>query len=322
MDFLLSGAFARFDAWFLVANLTFLIAATVSYVVEKLFWLFRVVSPIKPNHSVPSPAQPQAPQSETNPVAAQESPKTAVSKVAASKEEERPSEDASAPAGEPETDAGTESENETFGSGPSTEDRQQAGEIAKLAKTKIARGEFTEAKGKIIEGLAFDKFDKELNCLLASLYERDKDFKKAELVYKDLIVVHDTDPEIYMKLGFALSMQAKYEIAFEIYRKLHAITDGVDEAIEMLANLAYQLERYEEARNSAKEYLRNHPRNVEMLNLLAFSQANLGERREALETLDKLRVIDPYNAKIREFAEKLALELELEGNFGNNEPAA
>lgn len=213
-------------------------------------------------------------------------------------------------------------ESEPEPSGPSTEDRQQAGEIAKLAKTKIARGEFTEAKGKIIEGLAFDKFDKELNCLLASLYERDKDFKKAELVYKDLIVVHDTDPEIYMKLGFALSMQAKYEIAFEIYRKLHSITDGADEAVEMLANLAYQLERYEEARNSAKEYLRNHPRNVEMLNLLAFSQANLGERREALETLDKLRVIDPYNAKIREFAEKIALELELEGNFGNSAPSA
>lgn len=319
MDFLLSGAFARFDAWFLVANLTFLIAATVSYVVEKLFWLFRVVSPIKPNHSAPPAAQPQAQPAEAKSAAAvQEDSKSAVSKTAVSKEEETPSEVVSAEAEETPSEEGGES----FPSGPSTEDRQQAGEIAKLAKTKIARGEFTEAKGKIIEGLAFDKFDKELNCLLASLYERDKDFKKAELVYKDLIVVHDTDPEIYMKLGFALSMQAKYEIAFEIYRKLHAITDGADEAIEMLANLAYQLERYEEARNSAKEYLRNHPRNVEMLNLLAFSQANLGERREALETLDKLRVIDPYNAKIREFAEKLALELELEGNFGNNEPAA
>lgn len=317
MDFLLSGAFARFDAWFLIANLAFLLAATVSYVVEKLFWLFRVVSPIKPNYAAQSAAQPQSSQqAETKapPIAQKE--ESAASKTV--EKEVVPEEETSEGADESET----EDENETFASGPSTEDRQQAGEIAKLAKTKIARGEFTEAKGKIIEGLAFDKFDKELNCLLASLYERDKDFKKAELVYKDLIVVHDTDPEIYMKLGFALSMQAKYEIAFEIYRKLHAITDGADEAIEMLANLAYQLERYEEARNSAKEYLRNHPRNVEMLNLLAFSQANLGERREALETLDKLRVIDPYNAKIREFAEKLALELELEGNFGNNEPAA
>lgn len=313
MDFLLSGALARFDAWFLIANLAFLMTAAVSYVVEKLFWLFRVVSPIKPNYA----AQPQPSQQ----VETKAAPIAQKEEAAASKSAEKdvaPQEEAPEGADESET----EDESESFSSGPSTEDRQQAGEIAKLAKTKIARGEFTEAKGKIIEGLAFDKFDKELNCLLASLYERDKDFKKAELVYKDLIVVHDTDPEIYMKLGFALSMQAKYEIAFEIYRKLHAITDGADEAIEMLANLAYQLERYEEARNSAKEYLRNHPRNVEMLNLLAFSQANLGERREALETLDKLRVIDPYNAKIREFAEKLALELELEGNFGNNEPAA
>lgn len=318
MDFLLSGAFARFDAWFLIANLTFLIAATVSYVVEKLFWLFRVVSPIKPSYQAQDQPAVQS-DSKADAAPAQEVAKPAASKKSAPEPTVPETEVENPQTSDAET---AEEVAESSSGGPSTEDRQQAGEIAKLAKTKIARGEFTEAKGKIIEGLAFDKFDKELNCLLASLYERDKDFKKAELVYKDLIVVHDTDPEIYMKLGFALSMQAKYEIAFEIYRKLHALTDGADEAIEMLANLAYQLERFEEARNSAKEYLRNHPRNVEMLNLLAFSQANLGERREALETLDKLRVIDPYNAKIREFAEKIALELELEGNFGNNEPAA
>lgn len=62
MDFLLSGAFARFDAWFLIANLTFLMAATVSYVVEKLFWLFRVVSPIKPNYAAQAAAQSQQPE--------------------------------------------------------------------------------------------------------------------------------------------------------------------------------------------------------------------------------------------------------------------
>lgn len=247
MDFLLSAAFARFDAWFLLANLAFLFLAISSYVAEKLFWLFRVVSPIRSAHaghedSASAEGGGHSESESSDPVSATAS--------ATAPEEAKSSE-------------------------PSADDRQQANEIAKLAKTKIARGEFTEAKGKIIEGLAFDKFDKELNCLLASLYERDKDFKKAELVYKDLIVVHDTDPEIYMKLGFALSMQAKYEIAFEIYKKLHAITDGSDEATEMLANLAYQLERFEDARNSAKEYLRKHPRNVEMLNLLASSQANL-----------------------------------------------
>lgn len=290
MDFLLSATLVRFDAWFFFANLAFLFVASVSYVVEKLFWLFRVVSPVR---------------------AAQ----TAKENGKAPPSSEAPSENPPAISDSVRTDEVSEAPL------PTSDDRQQASEIAKLAKTKIARGEFTEAKAKIIEGLTYDKFDKELNCLLASLYERDKDFKKAELVYKDLIVVHDTDSEIYMKLGFALSMQTKYEIAFEIYKKLHAITGGSDEAVEMLANLAYQLERYEDARNSAKEYLKKHPRNVEMLNLLASSQANLGEREAALETLEKLRVIDPYNSKIREFAEKISLEIELEGNFGKTPSA-
>lgn len=62
MDFLLSGPFARFDAWFLVANLAFLMVAAVSYVVEKLFWLFRVVSPIKQNHAAQASVQPQQPE--------------------------------------------------------------------------------------------------------------------------------------------------------------------------------------------------------------------------------------------------------------------
>ncbi len=89
----------------------------------------------------------------------------------------------------------------------SPERRMEIIELVKLIRTKVARGEFTDARAKIIEGLAIDKWNKDLNCLLASLYERDKDYKKAEFIYKDLILVHDTDPEIYMKLGFALSIQ-------------------------------------------------------------------------------------------------------------------
>lgn len=137
-------------------------------------------------------------------------------------------------------------------------------------------------------------------------------------MYKDLIIVHDGDSEIYMKLGFALSMQGKYEIAYEIYRKLHAVTGGNDESVDMLANLAYQLERFPDALAYSKEYVKRHPRNIEMLNIVASCQINLGERRDALETLEKLRIIDPYNARVREFSQKLAIELELEGNFGNN----
>jgi Flp pilus assembly protein TadD len=276
MDFLLSGALARQEALFLLANALFLLASSASYLVE---WSMRGYAFLFPKKSATMPEAPSAPES---------SPEPAIAVLEIPVEEKREM---------------------------TVETRQELTEIAKLAKTKIARGEFSEARGKIVEGLAIDKFDKDLNCLLASLYERDHDYKKSELVYKDLIVVHDTDPELYMKLGFSLSMQGKYEIAFEIYKKLHSITSGADEAVEMLTNIAYQLGRYEDSADFAKEYLKKHPRNAEMLNILAFSQAHLGEKAEAIKTLNKLRVLDPYNAKIREFSEKLATELELEKNF-------
>jgi tetratricopeptide (TPR) repeat protein len=102
----------------------------------------------------------------------------------------------------------------------SPEVRAELNDLAKIIRTKIARGEITEARTKIIEGLSIDKWHKDLNCLLASLYERDNEYRKAELIYKDLILVHDTDAEIYMKLGFSLSIQGKFEIAYEIYKKL------------------------------------------------------------------------------------------------------
>lgn len=350
MDLILSAAFVRFDAWFLIVNLFLLVAASVSYVVERLFWLFRVVSPVSQAvraastassenaAQVPDVAAPKAAESSAIAEAPAPVPNKKSKKSASETQDaptQTPADSASAegsqtvvesgpePASEPVPTSGAETvEKDDAGipasSGPTPSDRAQAGEIARLVKTKIARGEFTEAKAKIIEGLTYDKFDKELNCLLASLYERDRDFKKAELVYKDLIIVHDGDSEIYMKLGFALSMQGKYEIAYEIYRKLHAVTGGNDESVDMLANLAYQLERFPDALAYSKEYVKRHPRNIEMLNIVASCQINLGERRDALETLEKLRIIDPYNARVREFSQKLAIELELEGNFGNN----
>ena len=63
-----------------------------------------------------------------------------------------------------------------------SEEKQTIGELATTARLHIARGEFHDARARIIEGLSIDKFHKELNILLASLYEIDRDYKKAELV--------------------------------------------------------------------------------------------------------------------------------------------
>lgn len=197
----------------------------------------------------------------------------------------------------------------------STEEKQHLAEIVKNVKTRIARGEFGEARSRIVEGLSIDKFNKDLNCLLASLYEKEHDYKKAELIYKDLILLNDTDPELYLKLGFALSIQGKYEIAYEIYKRLHSLEKENFETIEMLANIGHQLSHHEESNEYARLFLKKHPHSVDMLYLTAINYINLEDRKKALEHLKKIRTIDPYNGKIQELIKKVELEAELEKNF-------
>jgi len=80
------------------------------------------------------------------------------------------------------------------------EEKENITELVKGIKIKLSRGETAEARARIVEGLSIDKFNKDLNCLLASMYEAEKDYKKAELIYKDIIVFHESDLELYLKL--------------------------------------------------------------------------------------------------------------------------
>ncbi len=124
------------------------------------------------------------------------------------------------------------------------------------------------------------------------------------------------DSEIYMKLGFALSIQGKFEIAYEIYKKLFDLkTTSQVEASEMLAHIAHELSRHEEAIEYAKVFLRSSPKNVDILSILSASLVSLDRKTEALEVFEKLKTIDPYNPRIREMKEKVELELELAGKF-------
>lgn len=197
----------------------------------------------------------------------------------------------------------------------SKDQKEIISEIVKLVKNKIWRWEYSDAKAKIIEWLSVSKFDKDLNILLASLYEKDKDYKKAELIYKDLIVLNSHDTEIYLKLWFILSIQSKYEIAYEIYKKLNSIDKSNIEALEMLCNLAHHLWNYEESKDYSKFYLKKYPKNIDILYLQALNLINLWDRSSALEFLQKVRQLEPYNVKVNDMIEKIKLELELENNF-------
>jgi len=82
----------------------------------------------------------------------------------------------------------------------SQEQKDKIQEILRRVKIAISKQDFDIAKNHIIEWLTIDKFNIELNIELSSIYLIEKDYIKAEYIYKDLLLVHEGDFDILKKL--------------------------------------------------------------------------------------------------------------------------
>ena len=198
----------------------------------------------------------------------------------------------------------------------SPEKRDKIVEITQNVKTLLARGHVPEARGLIIEGLSLSKDHRELNIFLAELYERDHAYEKAEYIYKDLAHIYTDDPEILMRLANTLAMQHKYRVSYELYRKVLEIQWETEEILYTLCHLASELGETDDTYDYSKKYTKQFPKNPEILWLLSQSQIATGRRKDAIETLIKLKNLTPYSQEIVDLIGKLVTEEEMAGNFG------
>ena len=186
-------------------------------------------------------------------------------------------------------------------------------------RTLIARGMISEARVLIIEGLSLSKNHRDLNLLLAQIYEWDGQYEKAEYIYKDMAELHSNDIEILEKLANVLIVEKKYQIASEIYKKIHASIGNTETILYMLTHISNTLGDSESTLHYAKQYVLQWPKNPEIISLLATVQVTLGLRRDAIETYKNLKNLTPYSHETTETLQKLLLEEELANNFASTE---
>ena len=187
-------------------------------------------------------------------------------------------------------------------------DKTQKEEFIKIKKRielNLWKSYFDIAKPLIIEWLAFDKFDKDLNLKLAFIYEKEKNFKNAEIIYKDMIKFLENNFEIIKKLGFNLAMQHKFEESMKVYKEAFEKKKSDMEVIDILSSLAYELKKYEESLNYIKIFLKENPRDIEKLIMKWSCLENSWDRKEALNTYKHILEIQPYNTKITEKIKKI-----------------
>ncbi|MCP4523929.1 MAG: hypothetical protein GY828_06970 [Candidatus Gracilibacteria bacterium] len=181
----------------------------------------------------------------------------------------------------------------------SSSDKEKLAGIIKRAKTNLSKGYFDSARGLIIEGLAIDKYNKDLNLHLANIYEKEQKYKNAEFIYVDLLDVLGRDAGIMKKLGFIYALQHELEKSLVIYEKVHKKKKDDIEVLNMLSDLTFELHMYEKALKYVKVLLKDKPRNVDRLLMQAVCFENLEHFEQAFEVYKKIVELQPYNTLAR-----------------------
>ncbi len=179
------------------------------------------------------------------------------------------------------------------------EDKMKIVELLRKEAIYYERGDFDTAKNLIIEWLAIDKFHKHLNLELANIYNKQWDYKKSEYIYRELIENQKEDFDLLKKLGFVLALQKKYKDSIRVYKEALEKKPNDPGIIDILSDLTYEVEDFEWTIKYALAYLKDKPRDIEKLQLQAFSLDQIGKDEDAIITYEKILEMQPYNDDIK-----------------------
>ena len=180
------------------------------------------------------------------------------------------------------------------------ENSEQLREIVKRAQMNISRWYLETARNIVIEGLAMKKQDKELNILLAEIYEREKKYQNAAYIYKDLYDEYPEDTVIMQKLWNALYLLGDNMWAFEIYILVHKKNRSNTEVLDILSHLSIDIKDFKAWLKYANRYLKEKPRNAEKLWIKAYCLEKIWRIRESIEAYSKILDVQPYNNEVIE----------------------
>ncbi len=188
--------------------------------------------------------------------------------------------------------------------GLTIEEREQIANIIKKVGVNSMKWYFEKAKWLIIEWLAIDKKNIDLNLELANIYEKEKKYEKAEYVYTDMLETKKWDIKILKKLAYVYALQNKLKKSFKTYEEIHKKNVWDDYVIEMLADITFNIWYYERAVKYTTMFLKNKPRNVEKLTMKAVSLEKLKKYLKAIKVHKTILELQPYNTfsrdKVRE----------------------
>ena len=137
----------------------------------------------------------------------------------------------------------------------------------------------------------------EIFTLAIQSYQQ-KNFNKAEKLYKEILKTHPDHTNTYINLGNVYKKLDKYDQAKDCYEKVIRLNPNDPDPYYNLGNLYKKLDKYKDAVNYYNKTIQINPNHLGAYNNLGNVLKNLGEYKKAIHCYSKAVQINPNNSDV------------------------
>jgi len=186
------------------------------------------------------------------------------------------------------------------------EKAQKVEQLLDEARSSMTAGDLPAAEQQTIAAISIDPRSVSAYRQLASIYIEQKDYEHARETLQFVIQrLKVEDDELYAELGLVASGEGKYDEARQDFEKSIVINGHVAQHYLDLSRVQLALGDSIGAFESSRRTVELEPNNPKFLDALVEASIVAGKREWAVETLEKLRSVNPENQKLAEVTSRI-----------------
>ena len=179
------------------------------------------------------------------------------------------------------------------------DDHVEIQKILRKVEMLLANNDFENGEKLLVEALAFNPDDEDVNILLAFVYMKRKKYTKAESIYLHLVEQEVQDPSVYANLGKVLEAQENLDGAVLAYREAIKRDPHNSVRYAQLGHLLTRMQHTGEAIEAYEQAVRFDTRNTAYMFILGENYLETGAFSLAVKVFERILEIEPYNEKAK-----------------------
>ncbi len=185
------------------------------------------------------------------------------------------------------------------------EKAMEAKNLFRKAEVYQGRGDMETAEKYLVQALAIDETNKDINKKLALLYLKQEKYPKAEFLYLKLVEMGTKDATVYSNLGLTLYRQSRPDMAIKAYQKAIELDPKRPARYANIGQIYYELQDIHNAVVFFEQAAKLEAKNTDYFFILAKLYEELNVKEKAKFFYHKVLDIDPYNKEAKEGIKKL-----------------